>query len=135
MLIQVLSWVAIATLSISYWFQIYKIHIHREVRDLSLTYHILLAVGFGILGFTAIYEGSTIFLAKQILTTIPVLIIIAQILIHSKDTWHDDEDPLCGSCTKELELHWKFCAYCGHPRPESGSGMPVDDSRQNLEAS
>ena len=118
MLMQILSWVAIGTLSVSYWFQIYKIHVHKEVRDISLTYHVLLAVGFTILGFTAFYEDSIIFLAKQILTTVPVLVIIAQIFIHRQDTWHDDDDPMCTKCGSELEQHWQFCAYCGTQRDD-----------------
>ena len=117
-LVKILSWSAIFLLSISYWFQIWKIHVHKEVRDLSMAYHVLLAVGFGILTYTAYVEGSTVFIVKQIMTTIPVLIIIGQIIIHKEDHWHDDADPLCLSCGEELEPDWKHCAYCGAPRPE-----------------
>ena len=81
-LMQILSWSAVLILSVSYWFQIWKIHVHKEVRDLSMTYHVLLATGFGILTYTAWLEGSTIFLAKQIMTTIPVCVIIGQIITH-----------------------------------------------------
>jgi uncharacterized protein with PQ loop repeat len=76
----ILSWIAIIILSSSYWFQIVKIMKVKEVRDISLTYHILLAIGFSILIYTAHIEDSFIFLMKQILTTIPVVIIIGQIL-------------------------------------------------------
>lgn len=62
MAIQIISWIAVLILSISYWFQIWKIHVHREVRDISLIYNILLAVGFGILAFTAYQERSVFFL-------------------------------------------------------------------------
>ncbi|MCT4641533.1 MAG: PQ-loop repeat-containing protein [Bacteriovoracaceae bacterium] len=79
---KILSWTAIIVLSISYWFQIYKIYKLKEVNDLSMTYHIMLAVGFGILTYTAYAEGSIIFLVKQVATTIPVLIIIGQILYY-----------------------------------------------------
>ena len=58
--VQILSWTAVCLLSISYWFQIWKIHIHKEVRDLSMLYHVFLAVGFGILAYTAWLEKSTI---------------------------------------------------------------------------
>ena len=61
MLLHILSWIAIFILSISYWFQIWKIHVHKEVRDISLTYNILLAIGFAILAFTAYEERSQIF--------------------------------------------------------------------------
>lgn len=113
MAIKIASWIAIMLLSVSYWFQIWRIHVHKEVRDLSLTYHILLAIGFAMLAVTATIEGSVIFLTKQILTTIPVLIIIGQILYHKEDRWHDDADPDCSSCARELEPQWKHCPYCG----------------------
>lgn len=112
-IIQVLSWLAIALLSVSYWFQIWKIHVHKEVRDLSMAYHVLKALGFGILTYTAFIENSMIFLVKQVTTTIPVLIIIGQMIIHKEDHWHDDADPLCNACNEELEPAWKHCAYCG----------------------
>lgn len=114
--VHILSWSAVALLSISYWFQIWKIHVHKEVRDLSMTYHVLLATGFGILTYTAFVENSYIFFIKQIMTTVPVIIIIAQIIIHREDRWHDDEDPMCKACEKELEIGWKFCAFCGEER-------------------
>jgi len=76
--VQILSWTAIVLLSVSYWFQIWKIHV-----------------------------------VKQVMTTIPVLIIIGQIIIHKEDHWHDDDDPFCENCKKELEPFWEHCAYCG----------------------
>ncbi len=115
---QYLSWAAVALLSTSYWFQIWKIHVHKEVRDLSMTYHVMLALGFGILTYTAYAEGSIIFIVKQVATTVPVIVIIGQILYHKDDHWHADEDPICSSCSNELEPWWKNCAYCGS---ETGS--------------
>jgi hypothetical protein len=109
----IISWIAIITLAGSYWFQIYKIHVHKEVRDLSMTYHVLLALGFGILIFTAFVEDSTIFLVKQIATFIPVLIIIGQIKYHDKDHWHSKNDPLCSRCNTENEPDWHYCPTCG----------------------
>lgn len=113
MFLKVISWIAIALLSISYWFQIYKIHVHKEVRDISLSYNILLAIGFLILAFTAYYEHSVIFLVKQILTTVPVIIIIAQVIYHKGDRWHDHDDPNCSGCKQELEPYWAYCPFCG----------------------
>ena len=118
MSMQTLSWIAVVLLSVSYWFQIWKIHVHKEVRDLSMTYHVMLATGFGILAFTAWVEGSIIFLVKQVATTIPVVVIICQIIYHKDDHWHDDADPYCVECKEELELDWKFCSYCGTKAPE-----------------
>jgi len=115
-MLNTLSYIAIAILACSYWLQIWKIHVHREVRDLSLWYHILLAVGFGILIFTAVAEDSTIFFWKQVLTFAPVVIIVAQIVYHGymrHDHWHDDEDIDCLHCGEELELDWACCPYCG----------------------
>ncbi|MDJ0652241.1 MAG: PQ-loop domain-containing transporter [Simkaniaceae bacterium] len=108
-----LSWIAIFILSISYWFQIWKIHVHKEVRDISLTYNLLLAIGFGILGFTAYDERSLIFFVKQISTTIPVIIIVFQVIYHRDEHWKDTIGKKCEGCSKQLERRWKFCAHCG----------------------
>ncbi|MCH9630906.1 MAG: hypothetical protein S4CHLAM37_09160 [Chlamydiia bacterium] len=116
MVLDIFSWAAIVILSISYWFQIYKIQVHKEVRDLSLSYNILLAIGFGILAGTAYVEKSLIFLVKQIATTIPVIIIIIQIIYHKRDRWHDENDPSCASCKEEMEPYWKHCAFCGEKK-------------------
>ncbi|MBF5058835.1 zinc ribbon domain-containing protein [Candidatus Neptunochlamydia vexilliferae] len=116
MLLNILSWIAIVVLSVSYWFQIWKIHVHKEVRDISLTYNILLALGFGTLTFTAIEEGSLIFLVKQIMTTIPVIIIIIQVIYHKNDKWHDPALARCSKCKEELERRWSFCPSCGEKR-------------------
>lgn len=117
---KVLSWSAIIVLSTSYWFQIWKIHKHKEVRDLSMTYHVLLALGFGILTYTAWAEGSIIFLVKQIATTIPVCVIIGQIVYHKEDNWHDKDDPNCKKCDSEMEPDWNACPYCGHMEGVTG---------------
>ena len=115
--VSVLSWIAIAALASSYWFQIWKIHKHKEVRDLSVPYHILLAFGFGMLIVTAIVEDSFIFLVKQIATFVPVIIIIGQIIYHQKDEWHDEDDTTCSKCSNELEPQWRFCPDCGKESP------------------
>ena len=116
MWLTIISWIAVFLLSISYWFQIWKIHVHKEVRDISLVYHILLSIGFGVLIVTAYYENSLIFTVKQISTFIPVTIIIFQILFHKKDRWHDNVDPTCSECKQEMELNWNYCAYCGNKK-------------------
>lgn len=113
-----LSWTAVVLLCLSYWFQIWKIHVHKEVRDLSMIYHIIQALGFAILAYTAWVEQSMIFLAKQVASTIPVMIIIGQIIVHKDDHWHDDADPDCSSCGEELEIPWNHCPYCGAEKTE-----------------
>jgi hypothetical protein len=107
------SWIAVGVLSVSYWFQIWKIHIHKEVRDISITYNLMLAIGFGILGVTAWMERNTLFLVKQIVTTIPTVIIVFQILYHRKDTWHEPGQKNCSSCQVSMEKTWDFCPFCG----------------------
>jgi hypothetical protein len=72
----------------------------------------MLALGFGILTITAWIEGSTIFLVKQIATTIPVIVIIGQIVYHRDDHWVDDNDPNCLNCNQDLEPDWVICPYC-----------------------
>jgi hypothetical protein len=116
-----ISWVAVGLLSISYWFQIIKIQIHKEVRDLSIIYHVCLAIGFGILTWTAWVEDSTIFFVKQVATTVPVIIIICQIIYHKNDSWHHKKAPDCLQCRNHLELAWSFCAYCGSQKGSNGS--------------
>jgi len=86
-----------------------------------LTYHVFLALGFGILTYTAWIENSSIFLVKQIATTIPVVVIIIQIIVHKGDQWHDDTDPFCRSCSNELQPAWNHCAYCGAKKTGSPS--------------
>ena len=108
-----IPWLAVVAMVSGYWLQIYKIHKHKEVRDLSQKLFILLAVGFAILGLRAAYDGTWIFLFKNILSLIPVSIIIWQIKVHEKDHWHDDDDPICHSCKNEMEPDWTFCPYCG----------------------
>jgi hypothetical protein len=108
----ILSWVAVVALAASYWFQIYRIHIHKEVRDLSTTYHVLLALGSSVLAVTALIDDSLIFLIKQLTTAIPALVILFQIRYHRDDHWHDDSDADCLGCEEELEPDWKACPYC-----------------------
>jgi hypothetical protein len=115
-MLSTLSYIAIGVLAFSYWLQIWKIQRHKEVRDLSLPYHILLALGFGMLIVTAVYEESFVFFMKQLLTFVPVIVIISQIIYHGyvrHDHWHDDDDPFCSMCEEELEMGWTYCPYCG----------------------
>lgn len=85
-------WLAVGLLSISFWFQIYKIHVHKEVRDISAPYYLFLLTGYIIMTFAAINEGSTIFMIKQIATAVPVAIILFQIWLHKDDTWNDQHE-------------------------------------------
>ena len=113
-IIDIASWIAVGILSLSFWFQIWKIHIHKEVRDISILFYGLLLAGYLILTYTAYLEKSSIFLTKQITSVIPVIIIVCQVYYHRKDSWHDPSDPNCKKCKLELEPRWKYCPKCGH---------------------
>ena len=115
-IIDVVSWIAVVLFSVSYWFQIRKIHIHKEVRDISMTYHTLLAVGSIVLAYTAWVEDSTIFVVKQVMTAIPVMVIISQIIIHKEDHWYDVKLALCSYCGERLEISWNHCPCCGEEK-------------------
>lgn len=114
-----IPWIAVVILSLGYWSQVYKIHIHKEVRDLSLLSYVFLSTGFAIMALKAYSENSTIFLVKQVATFIPAVIVCFQIVAHKDDHWHDDDDEICSNCNAELEPHWKYCAYCGTPSLEN----------------
>ena len=85
----ILSWVAVVGLSGSYFLQAYKIHQHKEVRDLSLGSYLGMTVCFIALLARAVVEGQPIFIAKQVLTLIPVITIECQILYHRGDRWKE----------------------------------------------
>jgi hypothetical protein len=113
-----LAWVAIAVLGASHWLQVYKIHQHKEVRDIAIGTYVCLLVGYVILTAQAINEGSIIFFVRQIATIMPVSVILFQIWYHNRDRWHDDRDPYCNECGGEIELTWTYCPYCGDPTQE-----------------
>lgn len=121
---QVLAWSAVAFLAMGYWAQVWKIHQHREVRDLSIVSYSLLAVGFAILTYTAWEQKSVVFIIKQILTFIPCGIIVFQIIRHKEDEWHDARDTVCSWCGNELEPHWRHCPDCGASVHEPT--LPID---------
>ena len=109
---EVLPWLALVVLSLGYWSQVWKTHVHKEVRDLSIASYIFLAIGFTIMGARALYDGSVLFFTKQLVTLIPVGILIFQIRYHRDDRWHDDADEMCLTCDEELEPQWSYCPYC-----------------------
>lgn len=109
----VFPWLAVVFISAGFWLQALKIHIHKEVRDLSISYHICLVIGYFILFLTAIHEESTIFMVKQISAFIPVVVILSQILKYRQSRWHDEGNPHCTNCKSELEISWAHCPVCG----------------------
>lgn len=115
---EIIPWIAVFTLSLGYWAQVWRIHEHKEVRDLSIVSYSLLAVGFFIMAIKAYYDGSTIFFIKQVATFLPATIVIFQIIKHRDDHWHDSHNPHCHECKEELEIYWKYCSYCGANAPE-----------------
>jgi len=117
-MINALSWIAIVVLASGYWIQVWKIHLHKEVRDLSIGMYLSLAAGFCILLVTAYTESSVIFFFKQAFCLVPVFIILLQIRHHNKDHWHDDDDFFCLDCGEEMEIDWNHCPYCGSGNKE-----------------
>ena len=101
--------------SVSYWFQIYKIHQHKEVRDLSKMAFSGLLLGYVCLFYGAWTEDSAIFMFKQIATGIPVAIILGQIIYHKGDHWVDASDPDCPQCGEDSEPDFSCCPYCELP--------------------
>ena len=89
MVMDYITGIAIAIVSVGFWAQAWRIHRHKEVRDLSLLQYISLATGYLILSFVAYGENSIVFLIKQIASFLPVLVIIAQIIIHREDKWEE----------------------------------------------
>lgn len=83
----VLAWVAVAALSFSFWLQAWKIHKHKEVRDLSLTSYILFTVAYAVLAYKAWDDETWIFLVKQLGTLVPSAVIVYQIIVHRDDEW------------------------------------------------
>ena len=88
-LIKLLPWIAVVCLPLGYWKQVWHIHVHKEVRDLSLSSYILFAVAYLLLGIEGYVIDSTLFLIKNILVGIPTLVIIGQIIYHKSDEWED----------------------------------------------
>jgi uncharacterized protein with PQ loop repeat len=87
--IELISTIAIAILSIGFWAQAYHIHKHQEVRDLSIVQYIGFTVSYSLLAYVAYVTDSKIFLIKQLMSGIPALVILCQIIYHRKDTWRD----------------------------------------------
>jgi len=112
-ILDAIPWLALILLSLGYWFQVYKIYKHKEVRDISLIGYILLALGFAIMSIKALDEGSTIFFVKQIMTLIPSFVIIHLVCKYRDQEWHDELDAFCEKCQNELEPRWTFCPDCG----------------------
>lgn len=113
MIADMIPWIAVVLMSVGCWSQVYRIHVHREVRDISYLYFIMLMCGYVILAIEAWNTGSNVFLGKQIAVIIPTTVILIQKYIHSQDKWHDDSDKICGRCKTELENGWNFCPSCG----------------------
>jgi uncharacterized protein with PQ loop repeat len=111
-MIELLPWIAVAVISTGYLAQIWKIHKHKEVRDLSPWAYVAWGIAYLILGYQGLVIEAPVFVLKNIITFILVTIILSQIHIHRNDEWHDDEDKYC-KCSNELEPHWKYCPDCG----------------------
>lgn len=119
MTIEIMAWIAMFLLASSYWLQIVKIHKHKEVRDLSVWTYIFLLCGYSILAVKATSDfmsgsNSWFWIVRQVATMLPVSIVLWQIFRHKQARWHDDDDPFCKNCKKELEPDWKYCPFCSY---------------------
>lgn len=122
-MISLIAWIAIGILAISHWLQVYKIHKHKEVRDISIWTYVFLLIGYCCLLLKSTTDwqagtGDAVWVFRQIATIFPVTVILFQIRYHQKDIWHDDDDSYCDGCSEELEPHWSFCPYCSVERRE-----------------
>lgn len=81
------SWIAAGFLSVGYWLQVYRIHVHKEVRDLSAPSYVLFTFAYLLLGIEGYKINSMVFLVKNILVIIPTITIVFQIYYHQNDTW------------------------------------------------
>lgn len=113
LMMSALPWIAVIIASLGYWFQIYRIVKHNEVRDLSLGYFWFESVSYALFLYIAIQEKTQIFAAKQLMTLIPALIIIAMIYTFRGERWYEDGAVPCSKCQKDLELAWDWCPSCG----------------------
>lgn len=118
-MIQTCAWLAIGVLAVSHWLQVFKIHKHREVRDISQWTYVFLLTGYCVLFVKAMIDwyagtGDLVWAIRQVGTIIPVSIVLMQVRWHKKDRWHDDGDPMCSNCSKELEPQWDYCPYCSY---------------------
>jgi len=86
---EIVSWIAVTALSFSFWLQAWKIHVHKEVRDLSLTSYVLFSMAYAILAYRAFDDETWIFLVKQLGTLMPSVVIVYLILKHKDDKWED----------------------------------------------
>ena len=112
-MIHFLSWLAVLMLATGQAAQICRIHVHKEVRDLSPWMFIFWIIGCFILLLESLAVGSAVFAFKNVLMMGLMGTILFQIWYHRKDHWHDDDDPHCVECHQELELDWLACPYCG----------------------
>lgn len=114
-----IPWIAVIALCAGYLAQIHKIHVHREVRDLSIISYLSWGLGYLVLSYEAYQMGADIFLAKNAITLGLVAVIVSQIYYHREDEWHDDDDTSCSACGNEIEPRWQYCPDCGQQQ-ESG---------------
>jgi len=83
------GYLAAVALSVGYWLQVWRIHVHKEVRDLSANSYVLFAVAYMLLGIEAVQIDSLLFIIKNGLVLVPTLVIIYQINYHKNDKWTD----------------------------------------------
>ena len=81
------GWTAAILLAMGYWLQVWRIHVHKEVRDISLPSYILFTIAYMLFGAEAYSINSTLFFWKNILVLVPTIVIIFQVVKHKDDSW------------------------------------------------
>lgn len=107
-MLKLLTYGASILLCIGYWAQVYKIHIHKEVRDLNIWSYIAFAIAYVILGIEAYTINSTVFLFKNALVLVPTCVLIWQIKVHEGDEWVNDDYVRLKEkqeCPKTIHMH------------------------------
>ena len=90
--LKLLPWIAVLALPIGYWKQVLHIHHHKEVRDLNPSAFILFLIAYISLGIEAVIIDSDVFLWKNILVSIPTIVIIWQIFRYKDSQWVEYDD-------------------------------------------
>ena len=90
--LKLLPWIAVLALPLGYWKQVWHIHLHKEVRDLNPSAFILFLIAYISLGIEAFIIDSDVFLWKNILVSIPTIVIIWQIFRYKGSKWVEYDD-------------------------------------------
>jgi len=113
LIFEIFAWTAVAVISVSYWLQLFKIHRHKEVRDLSLISYSVLFIGYSFLFIEGLISFSILGIAKSVAVLIPCALTIFMIQHNKHCEWVDEDGFKCQHCGKSLQPHHLYCSSCG----------------------